>query len=151
MKKLILLLIFAMLLFTACAKKEVPPVEEKPVEVPKVTSMNFIVQGEGEIAKKLIEGAVHSVKGVTEVNWDMDKKTIKISGTDELVWEDVHSAIAAAGFDTSVMNATDEAYDALPEEAKYRKEITEKKATLRENGKEPKTKSGRIKTKRKKA
>lgn len=155
MKKVLLLLVLTSLLLVACAKKEAPVQEIKAVEeapvVEKVVSMNFLVQGEGEVAKKLIEEAVMKVAGVTDANWDMDKKTIKISGSNEVVWEEVHKAISAAGFDTTEMKASDEAYNALPEEAKYRKEITEKKATLRENEKESNTKGNRIKAKRQKA
>lgn len=158
MKKIILLLVLATLLLTACGKKEAPveeiqPAEEQTVEVEKIASMNFIVQGEGETAKKLIEAAAMTVKGVTEVNWNMDKKTIKVTGSGDLVWEDVHSAIANAGFDTIEMKASDEAYEALPEEAKYRKPI--RKATLRDSNNQGnqgnQDNTNRIKAKRQKA
>lgn len=152
MKKIILLLIVATLLLVACAKKEATVEEVKPAEevvVEKTASMVFAVQGEGDIAKKLIEGAVLTVKGVTEVNWDMDTKQIKVVGNSELVWEDVHAAIADAGFDTTEITASDEAYEALPAEAKYRKEI--KKATLKDNQKESNKTGNRTTATRKKA
>ncbi len=150
MKKFIFLVIIASMMLFACGKKEAaveetPVAEETPV-VEKVVSMNFTVQGKGEVAKKLIEEAVMNVNGVTAANWDMDKKTIKISGSNEVVWEEVHKAISAAGFDTTEMKATDEAYEALPEEAKYRQVITEKKASLKEA-----KKGNRVKAKRQKA
>jgi len=150
MKKVLLFVVIASLFLFACGKKEAPveeiqPVEEAPV-VEKVVSMNFTVQGEGEVAKKMIEKAVLSVNGVTDANWDMDKKTIKINGSSEVVWEEVHGAIAGAGFDTTEMKATDEAYNALPDEAKYRI----RKATLRENDKDPNKKGNRVKAKRQK-
>ncbi len=156
MKKIILLLIMMSLLLVACAKKEakvdeVKPAEETAAEVQKVVSMNFLVQGEGEVAQKLIEAAALSVKGVTDAKWDIDKKTIKINGTSEVVWEEVHGAIAGAGFDTTEMKATDEAYEALPAEAKYRKEIKERKATLRDNEKNNNKKGNTTKAKRMKA
>ncbi len=155
MKKVLLFVVIASLFLFACGKKEAPveeiqPVEEAPV-VEKVVSMNFTVQGEGEVAKKMIEEAVMNVTGVTAANWDMDKKTIKISGSNEVVWEEVHKAIAGAGFDTTEMKATDEAYEALPDEAKYRKEITKKTAAVREKESNTKTKGNRIKAKRQKA
>lgn len=132
MKKTFLLLIIATLLLLACGKKEAPvedvkPAEETPVVVEKVVSMNFAVQGKGEVAKELIEKAALTVAGVTDANWDMDKMSIKINGSSEVVWEEVHGAIAGAGFDTTEMKATDEAYMALPDEAKYRI----RKATVR--------------------
>lgn len=156
MKKVLLLLVVMSLLLVACGKKEaqvedVKPAEEAPVEVQKVVSMNFTVQGQGEVSKKLIETAALAVNGVTDAAWDLDKKTIKISGTNEVIWEEVHTAIAAAGFDTTEMKASDEAYEALPEEAKYRKEIKERKATLRDNEKDSNTKGNRTKAKRQKA
>jgi copper chaperone CopZ len=155
MKKFLLLIAITSLLLFACGKKEAaveetPVAEETPV-VEKVVSMNFTVQGQGEVAKKLIEEAVMNVQGVTAANWDMDKKTIKISGTNEVVWEEVHKAIAAAGFDTTEMKASDEAYEALPDEAKYRKEITKKNANLKEKESNTNTKGNRIKAKRQKA
>lgn len=148
---MLLLLVLVTLLLVACAKKEAPveevlPVEEIPVQVEKVVSMNFAVQGNGEMAKELIEKAALTVTGVTDVNWDMDKKLIKVNGSSEVVWEEVHQAIAGAGFDTTEMKATDEAYEALPKEAQYRM----RKATLRDNNKNPEQSGNRVKATRQK-
>ena len=158
MKKLFFVLVIFALLLVACGKKEEAQIPETPVdEVVTTVSMNFKVLGESETAKKLIEAAALSVKGVTEANWNMDKKTINLKGTQEVVWEDVHSAIAGAGFDTDIMKATKEAFNNLPEEAKY---MRERNATLRDeeqtnsnkkNKTEAKSSNGRRKATRQKA
>lgn len=140
MKKFILLLVIMTLVLFACAKKEAPVeeikvVEEEVVEVQQVVSMNFTVQGVGEVSKKLIEAAALTVNGVNEATWDIDNMNIRISGNNDVKWEEVHSAIAAAGFDTTDMKATDEAYNALPEAAKYRPLPAGKKPVQKNNAK----------------
>lgn len=146
MKKFTLLLVIATLLLFACGKteKQIENLEETAAETQKAVSMAFMVDGIGEISKIHIEKAAYTVKGVTEANWDMDSKNIKIVGTSDVVWEDVHTAISEAGFDTSEMKASDEAYNALPEEAHYRIKKVKRTATVRDEGEQ----KGTVKAKR---
>lgn len=150
MKKFTLLLVIATLLLFACGKTEnkTEVTEDQPAEVQKAVSMTFTVHGIGEMSKKLIEEAAFTVKGVSDANWDMDSKNIKVNGNGDVVWEDVHTAISTAGFDTTEMKASDEAYNALPLEAQYRvikEEKAEPVVTEKENTDTNRTKAKRVK------
>ncbi len=168
MKRFVFVVITIALLTVACGKKEeTQPVTETATteqeiieeatanvetEVEKTVSMNFVVYGKGETAKKMIETAAMSVKGVTEASWDIEKMMINLKGTSEVEWETVHNVIAGAGFDTAMKKATKEAYNALPDEAKYTRV---RKATVRDDqegtSQKNKTEAGRVKAKRQKA
>lgn len=110
MKKTVLLAIMTILLICGCTKE---------MKITQKTS--FGVKGKGKLSKKMIEKSALSIKGVVEADWNMNTTVINLKATDNLEdWMYVHKAIAEAGFDTESRKATQEAYDSLPQQCKYR-------------------------------
>ena len=89
-----------------------------------MTETSFGVRGNCEMCKITIEKAAKSIEGVSNANWDVEKKYIDISfdasKTDAL---EIHKAIAASGYDTEKVNANADAYNALPSCCKYDHEM----------------------------
>jgi mercuric ion binding protein len=72
------------------------------------------------MCKARIEKAAKSVEGVQSADWELKTKMITVkfdpAKTD---LHKIHMAIAAAGHDTDMHKASDEAYDKLPACCKY--------------------------------
>lgn len=126
MKKVILSLaiLFAMG-FTSCKTDNKP--KEETTEISKEIATNkisFGVRGNCGMCKSTIEKAVKEVEGISEANWNKDKKMIDVSfdasKTDEMA---IHRAIAASGYDTDKMSGNEEAYQNLPSCCKYDHEM----------------------------
>jgi len=132
MKRVILsVAVVAAMGLTSCkdeAKKEVETtVTEVSSEVSKeiaLAEMSFGVRGNCGMCKTTIEKAANSVEGVTEANWDVDKKKVEVS-FDETKTDvmSIHKAIAASGYDTEKVAGDLEAYKNLPGCCKYDHEM----------------------------
>lgn len=132
MKRVILsVAVVAAMGLTSCkdeAKKVVETtVTEVSSEVSKeiaLAEMSFGVRGNCGMCKTTIEKAANSVEGVTEANWDVDKKKVEVS-FDETKTDvmSIHKAIAASGYDTEKVAGDLEAYKNLPGCCKYDHEM----------------------------
>jgi len=120
MKKVILsVAVIAAIGFTSCktATKETTKVtvEKEATTAVAVSTATFGVRGNCGMCKATIEKAANSIEGVTEANWDKDKKKIDISfdetKTNAMA---VHTAIANSGYDTEKVMGNLEAYKGLP-------------------------------------
>lgn len=114
--------VIATLSLTSC-KDEVKQVTETTTEASEELAMadiSFGVRGNCGMCKTTIEKAVNGVEGVSNANWDVDKKKIDVSfddtKTDEMA---IHNAIAASGYDTEKVAGSKEAYEGLPGCCKY--------------------------------
>lgn len=110
---------------TSCKNNNKP--KEETTEITKEIATNeisFGVRGNCGMCKSTIEKAVKEVEGISEANWNKDKKMITISfngsKTDEMA---IHRAIAASGYDTDKMSGNEEAYQNLPSCCKYDHEM----------------------------
>lgn len=85
----------------------------------KQTTENIPVSGNCGMCKSSIEKAAKS-SGAHEATWDMDKKvlTVKYSSASTNAAK-IQQAVAAVGYDTRDVKATDEAYDKLHGCCKY--------------------------------
>lgn len=93
---------------------------EKLQKSKKVKEAAFGVRGNCGLCKKTIEKAAMSVKGVVDAQWNKDKKNITVKYDEKMVKIDqVHQAIARAGYDTDKMAADPSAYKELPGCCKY--------------------------------
>ncbi|MCK0156146.1 heavy-metal-associated domain-containing protein [Cellulophaga sp. F20128] len=125
MKKVILsVAVIAILGLTSC-KNEVKK-ESEATNTPEVSkemamaNTTFGVRGNCGMCKATIEKAVTSVEGVTNADWDKDKKKIVVSFDDSKADEmALHTAIAASGYDTEKVAGNEEAYNGLPGCCKY--------------------------------
>ena len=85
-----------------------------------MTDLSFGVRGNCGMCKTTIEKAVNGVDGVSNANWDVDKKKIDVSyddtKTDAMA---IHNAIAASGYDTEKVMGDAKAYEGLPGCCKY--------------------------------
>ncbi len=80
----------------------------------------FKVAGNCEMCKQTIEKAVKSLEGVNVANWNMDSKQILVSyNKDKVGLNNIHKAIANAGYDTEKEKASQEAYENLPACCQY--------------------------------
>ena len=119
MKKVILCLsMIAMIGLTGCNNQEKKQTESPATETSKEVAMknsSFGVRGNCGMCKNTIEKAANSVVGVTNANWDGNKKKIDVSfdesKTDLMT---IHKAIAASGYDTEKVAGSEEAYKNLP-------------------------------------
>ncbi|MBN1415184.1 MAG: efflux RND transporter periplasmic adaptor subunit [Bacteroidales bacterium] len=86
-----------------------------------IERIEFSVAGNCEMCKDRIESAARSVTGVSDAEWDIEKRQIHISfdkkKTDVAA---IHKTIAAAGHDTDKETAPQKVYDSLPECCQYR-------------------------------
>ncbi|MEP7321317.1 MAG: heavy-metal-associated domain-containing protein [Saprospiraceae bacterium] len=84
----------------------------------EVTS-SFKVNGNCGMCKKKIETSLR-VKGVKKVNWDMKSHELSITySPDKITLDEIHLRIAAVGYDTDKVKASDEAYAKLDDCCKY--------------------------------
>ncbi len=78
------------------------------------------VKGNCDLCKKRIETAAVLVPGVQNAEWDKKTKNLKVTYTDVPKRKDVQEAVLKTGHDFEIAQATDEAYNELPECCKYR-------------------------------
>jgi copper chaperone CopZ len=109
MKKLISVFIFTASLFVfACTGHKSPAVE-----------MTVHVWGNNEKCKATIEKS-SSIEGVSEANWNIDSKLLKLKlDTSVVTLGAVLQAVAKAGYDNEMFYADDYAYNKLPESCQY--------------------------------
>ena len=85
-----------------------------------VSKTTFGVRGNCGMCKNTIEKAANSVEGVTNANWDKEKKIIMVafdnSKTNVMA---IQEAIAASGYDTEKVLGNLKAYSKLPGCCKY--------------------------------
>ncbi|MBT5615755.1 MAG: heavy-metal-associated domain-containing protein [Flavobacteriales bacterium] len=95
-----------------------------PAEKPKYQKEDFKVWGKCEMCKTTIENAVKSIEGVKTAKWNMLNGKMKVKFNPELTnLDDIHKAIALAGYDTELHKATDESYNNLHFCCKYERPI----------------------------
>ena len=81
----------------------------------------FSVNGNCGMCKETIEKAALSVWGIHSAEWDSENKKIQISyDVRDKVLPKVHKAIAARGYDTDKIKASQQVYAKLPECCQYR-------------------------------
>lgn len=88
---------------------------------PEKKTIQFKVSGNCEMCKKKIETALE-IKGVKSAVWNMETNMVEVVYTPEVVSvEQLHQAIADAGYDTELVKAKDEVYNKLAQCCQYRK------------------------------
>ena len=128
MKKIILsILVVAAISFTSCkndAKKEVKTIDSTVSKEMATTDVSFGVRGNCGMCKNTIEKAAKSVKAVTSVTWNVDKKRIDVTYYNKRATaKTIHNAIAASGYDTDQVAGNEDAYNNLPGCCKYDHEM----------------------------
>ena len=124
----ILAIVFIILTVLACKNetKKDSGLTSKTEEMKDLamTDLSFGVRGNCGMCKTTIEKAVNTLEGVSNVNWDVDKKKIDVSfddsKTDEMA---IHHAIAASGYDTEKVSGDLIAYNKLPGCCQYDHEM----------------------------
>lgn len=109
MKKLLSIFIFtASLLVFACTGSK-----------PSAVEVTAHVWGNNEKCKATIEKS-SSVDGVSEAEWNVDSKLLKLKlDTSVVTLGTVLQAVAKAGYDNEMFYADDYAYNELPESCQY--------------------------------
>ena len=118
MKKVILsIAVIAAMSLTSCnnqTKKENETTKTEMAKEIAMTDTSFGVRGNCGMCKKTIEKAAKSVEGVSEANWDVDKKKIDVSFDDTKTnVMAIHNAIAESGYDTEKVQGDEQAYKNL--------------------------------------
>ena len=97
---------------------------EETADEATIVATSFGVRGNCGMCKKTIEKAATGIDGVTNANWDKDKKNIAVTydsnKTNEMV---IHKAIASSGYDTEKVAADATAYNELPGCCQYDHEM----------------------------
>jgi copper chaperone CopZ len=111
--------------FKKAVNKEVESVKTTVVSNEmQMTDLSFGVRGNCGMCKNTIEKAVNSLEGISNVNWDVEKKKIDVSfdetKTNEMA---IHNAIAASGYDTEKVAGNEDAYKDLPGCCQYDHEM----------------------------
>jgi mercuric ion binding protein len=89
----------------------------------KVQTDTFKVWGNCSMCEKKIEKAASKVKGVTKADWDKETKILTLTYNPlETNVENVQKAIAAVGYDSKNIKATDKAYNNLDGCCQYERE-----------------------------
>ena len=116
-KYLLSIFLVASLVLASCKgkKKSVPATK---IEDTAVQTTSFGVRGNCGMCKKTIETAAMGVAGVASAVWDKATKQIAVKFTGDVL-EEVHTAIAASGYDTYKATASDEAYNSRPKCCQY--------------------------------
>jgi|688.fasta_scaffold198254_2 mercuric ion binding protein len=113
MKKIVLVIVFALLGMNVNAQEQLN--KNKKVEVE--------VNGNCDMCKKRIEKAAYSVKGVKSATWHVDHQDLHlIIDETKCTVLDVEKAIAKVGHDTKDIKATDEQYVKIHGCCSYRTE-----------------------------
>ena len=128
MKKIILsLAVLATMGLTSCKNENKPETETTTTEVSEemaMTDISFGVRGNCGMCKSTIEKAANAVAGVSQANWDVDKKKMEVSFDDTKIdVMAIHNAIAASGYDTDKVLGSEKAYENLPDCCKYDHEM----------------------------
>ena len=80
---------------------------------------SFQVNGNCGTCKKKIETSLR-IKGVKKVNWDMKSHDLTVTfNPEKITLDEIHHRVAAVGYDTDKVKATDESYAKLDECCKY--------------------------------
>ena len=124
MKKVILsIAVIAAMSLTSCnnqTKKENETTKTEMAKEIAMTDTSFGVRGNCGMCKKTIEKAAKSVEGVSEANWDVDKKKIDVSFDDTKTnVMAIHNAIAESGYDTEKVQGDEQAYNNLANCCQY--------------------------------
>ena len=83
----------------------------------------FKVWGNCGMCEKKIEKAASKVDGVTKADWDKEKKVMIVAyDPAKTTLENIQKAIAAVGYDTEKIKATDKAYNKLDGCCQYERE-----------------------------
>ena len=81
------------------------------------------VSGVSDTCKQSIQEAALAVDGVSMADWNKESQMLSVTFDDSKTSLDkVEIAIAKSGHDTANHKATDEDYNKLPKECKYRKD-----------------------------
>ena len=110
--KLFILVVFVLGIFC-----EAPAQDQENTEKVKV---QFKVEGICDMCKTTIENAAY-IKGVKLAQWDKASSIITVVYKSDKTDEDaIHQSIAAAGYNTDKVKATEKAYNALPKCCRYK-------------------------------
>jgi copper chaperone CopZ len=128
MKKVILsVAVIATMAFTSCkndSKTESDTVQTEEVNEIAMTNISFGVRGNCGMCESTIEKAANGVDGVSNADWDVDKKKIDVSFDETKTnAKAIHNAIADSGYDTEKVGANADAYNDLPECCQYDHEM----------------------------
>ena|SRR5690606_32512747 len=119
MNRLILSLILSVALGVTSCKSDAKSTANTTQEE-TTTNISFGVRGNCSMCKETIEKAAHTVKGVSNATWSVDKKKIEVSfdanSTNDIA---IHNAIAASGYDTDKVSGNETAYKNLPSCCQY--------------------------------
>jgi len=84
-------------------------------------TISFKVYGNCEMCKKNIETALE-LKGIKLASWNKESKLVEVIFNPSVISEDqIHEAIAQAGYDTEKIKAKDEDYNRLHTCCQYRR------------------------------
>ena len=109
--------IFSLVFFALCVCLEGFSQEKGSAEKVKV---QFKVEGICDMCKTTIENAAY-LKGVKLAQWDKNSSILTVVYKPEKISEDsIHKSIAASGYDTEKVKATDKAYNSLPNCCRYK-------------------------------
>ncbi len=80
----------------------------------RLDTATFQVSGNCGMCKKTIEGSLKGLKGITSDAWNVTTKQMTVVYDPRLVTlVEIHKKIAASGYDTDKVKASDAAYHAL--------------------------------------
>lgn len=118
MKQIFLAFALATLAAACGSKEENLTVQTEPVSGSTVRS-TFKVWGNCEMCKETIEGSLQ-LDGVSEADWDMEKKILSVTyDTSKVNLDQVQKNVALAGYDNVKYKGDDKAYENLPECCRY--------------------------------
>ena len=93
----------------------------------KSVETSFWVNRDCEMCKAKIEQAA-DLKGVKSIAYDMDSYMLTVVyNPSKISIEQIHQSVADAGYDTSLIKASESAYNALPGCCQYDRNISPKK------------------------
>lgn len=80
------------------------------------------VQGNCKSCKKTIESAVKSLDGIQKASWNTSTKKLSITFDQSIIsLQKIEDKIAASGYDTDNVKATEESYNSLHSCCKYQR------------------------------
>ena len=80
------------------------------------------VQGNCKSCKKTIETAVKSLDGIQKASWNTSTKKLSITFDQSIIsLQKIENKIAASGYDTDDVKATEESYNSLHSCCKYQR------------------------------
>ena len=119
-------LLFSVLTVVTCMNDKHPDTTKTNEIIKSNSNVTFGVRGNCGMCKSTIESATMSIEGVDTASWSMESKMISINVLTEIndqFINDIHNAIAKAGYDTELTTAKDEDYDKLPMCCKYNRNM----------------------------